>query len=162
MGPLTHIEALDLDQVPKHLLVLGAGYVGLELAQAFRRFGAEVTLIDRNSRLAHHEDDDISQGLEEMCRDEGFNVVTNTIVTRVKGKSGGSIRLLGTRDGVELSPQGTHLLVAGGRTDLDRFATHRIQAVSRFIRKKKGRLGNQRVSDREKLFVTAAQASGSF
>src|SRR6202035_5154850 len=60
--PLTHIEALGLDHIPKHLLVLGAGYVGLELAQAFRRFGAEVTLIDRNGRLAHHEDEDISQG----------------------------------------------------------------------------------------------------
>src|ERR1700674_4915023 len=116
VGPLTHIEALELDQVPKHLLVLGAGYVGLELAQAFRRFGAEVTLIDRNSRLAHHEDEDVSQGLEEMCRDEGINVVTNAIVTLVKGKSGEWIRLLGTRDGVELSLEGTHLLVAGGRT----------------------------------------------
>ena len=116
LGPLTHIEALELDQIPKHLLVLGAGYVGLELAQAFRRFGAEVTLIDRNSRLAHHEDEDISQGLEEMCRDEGINVVTSAIVTRVKGKSGEWIRFLGTRDGVELSQEGTHLLVAGGRT----------------------------------------------
>ena len=116
VGPLTHIEALELDQIPKHLLVLGAGYVGVELAQAFRRFGAEVTLIDRNSRLAHHEDEDISQGLEEMCRDEGINVVTNAIVTLVKGRSGEWIRLLGTRDGVELSLEGTHLLVAGGRT----------------------------------------------
>src|SRR3984957_8895176 len=114
--PLTHIEAFELDHSPKRLLVLGAGYVGLELAQAFRRFGAEVTLIDRNSRLAHHEDEDISQGLEEMCRDEGINVVTNAIVTLVKGKSGEWIRLLGTRDGVELSLEGTHLLVAGGRT----------------------------------------------
>jgi len=116
VGPLTHIEALELDQIPKHLLVLGAGYVGLELAQAFRRFGAEVTLIDRNSRLAHHEDEDVSQGLEEMCRNEGINVVTNAKVTLVKGKSGEWIRLLGTRDGAELSLEGTHLLVAGGRT----------------------------------------------
>ena len=114
--PLTHIEALELDHIPKHLLVLGAGYVGLELAQAFRRFGAEVTLIDRNSRLAHHEDEDISQGLEEMCRDEGINVVTNAKITLVKGKSGEWIRLLGTRDGGELFLEGTHLLVAGGRT----------------------------------------------
>jgi pyruvate/2-oxoglutarate dehydrogenase complex dihydrolipoamide dehydrogenase (E3) component len=114
--PLTHIEALELDHIPKHLLVLGAGYVGLELAQAFRRFGAEVTLIDRNGRLAHHEDEDISQGLEEMCRDEGINVVTNAKVTLVKGRSGESIRLLGTRHGGDLFLEGTHLLVAGGRT----------------------------------------------
>ena len=65
--PLTHIEAFELDHIPKHLLVLGAGYVGLELAQAFRRFGAEVTLIDRNGRLAHYEDEDASQALEECA-----------------------------------------------------------------------------------------------
>ena len=114
--PLTHIEALELDHIPKHLLVLGAGYVGLELAQAFRRFGAEVTLIDRNSRLAHHEDEDVSQGLEEVCRDEGITVVTNAKITLVEGNSGQSIRLLGSRDGHEHSLEGTHLLVAGGRT----------------------------------------------
>jgi len=95
--PLTHIEALELDHLPKHLLVLGAGYVGLELAQAFRRFGAEVTLIDRNSRLAHHEDEDISLGLEEMCRDEGITVGTNAKISRVEGNSGERIRLLGSR-----------------------------------------------------------------
>jgi pyruvate/2-oxoglutarate dehydrogenase complex dihydrolipoamide dehydrogenase (E3) component len=71
---------------------------------------------DRNSRLAHHEDEDISQGLEEMCRDEGINVLTDAIVNLVEGKSGEWIRLLGTRDGAELSLEGTHLLVAGGRT----------------------------------------------
>ncbi len=114
--PLTHIEALELDHIPKHLLVLGAGYVGLELAQAFRRFGSDVTLIDRNGRLAHHEDEDASQGLEEMCRDEGITVVTNAKITRVKGTSGERISLLGSRDGTELSLEGTHLLVAGGRT----------------------------------------------
>ncbi len=114
--PMTHIEALELDYIPKRLLVLGGGYVGLELAQAFRRFGAEVTVIDRNGRLAHHEDEDVSQGLEELCRDEGILVVTNAKITLVKGKSGEWIRLLGSRDGTELSLEGTHLLVAGGRT----------------------------------------------
>ena len=97
-------------------MVLGAGYVGLELAQAYRRFGAEVTLIDRNNRLAHHEDEDISQGLEEICRDEGIHVVTNAKVTLVKGKSGESVRLLGTCGDAEINLEGTHLLVAGGRT----------------------------------------------
>src|SRR5580658_10347904 len=114
--PLTHVEALELDHIPKHLLVLGAGYVGLELAQAFRRFGAEVTLIERNSRVVHREDEDISQGLEEMCRDEGITVVTNAKISLVKGNSGEWIRLLGTRNGDELSLEGTHLLAAGGRT----------------------------------------------
>jgi len=114
--PLTHIEALELGELPGHLLVLGAGYVGLELAQAFRRFGSEVTLIDRNSRLVHNEDEDISQGLEEMCRDEGIRVMTNVKVTYVKGNSGQDIRLFGTQNGNEVEIRGTHLLVAGGRT----------------------------------------------
>src|SRR5215831_629065 len=86
-GPLTHIEALELDHIPEHLIVLGGGYVGLELGQAFRRFGSEVTLLDRNSHLAHHEDEDISDALEEMCRDEGISVVTNVKVTKVEGQS---------------------------------------------------------------------------
>jgi len=114
--PLTHIEALELDQVPKHLLILGAGYVGLEFAQAFRRFGAEVTLLDRNTRLVYHEDEDISQGLEEMCREEGIYVVTNAKVTQVTGKSSERVRLLGTRGEAALQVEGTHLLVASGRT----------------------------------------------
>ena len=114
--PLTHIEALELDHLPKHLLVIGGGYVGLEFAQAFRRFGAEVTLIERNDRLAHREDEDTSQGLEEMCRDEGITVVTNAKITRVEGNSGVWVRILGSRKGSELSLEGSHLLVAGGRT----------------------------------------------
>jgi pyruvate/2-oxoglutarate dehydrogenase complex dihydrolipoamide dehydrogenase (E3) component len=114
--PLTHIEALELDQIPGHLLILGGGYVGLELAQSFRRFGAEVTLLDRNSRLVHAEDEDISQGLEEMCRDEGIHVVTNAKVSQVTGKSGEWVSLFGTRDKAALNIEGTHLLIAGGRT----------------------------------------------
>ena len=113
--PLTHIEALELDVIPKHLLVLGAGYVGLELAQAFRRFGSQVTLIDRNSRLAHHEDEDISQALEEMCRDEGINLMTNAKVDHVSGKSGNEVSLFGAREGSDFKIAGSHLLVAGGR-----------------------------------------------
>jgi len=52
-SPLTHIDALELDVVPKHLIVLGGGYVGLEFAQAMRRFGSEVTIVERNNRLLH-------------------------------------------------------------------------------------------------------------
>jgi pyruvate/2-oxoglutarate dehydrogenase complex dihydrolipoamide dehydrogenase (E3) component len=114
--PLTHIEALELDQVPKHLIVLGGGYVGLELAQAFRRFGSEVTVIDRNSRLTHLEDEDISQALEELCRDEGINVVTHVKVDQVEGRSGEEVVVFGLRNGEKYAVRGSHLLVAGGRT----------------------------------------------
>ena len=114
--PLTHIEALELDQVPKHLIVLGGGYVGLELAQAFRRFGIEVTVIDRNSRLTHLEDEDISQALGELCRDEGINVATKVKVDQVEGRSGEEVVVFGLRNGEKYAVRGSHLLVAGGRT----------------------------------------------
>jgi pyruvate/2-oxoglutarate dehydrogenase complex dihydrolipoamide dehydrogenase (E3) component len=114
-GPLTHIEALELDHVPKHLLILGGGYVGLELAQAMRRFDSGVTIIERNNRLAHREDPDISEALHELCKDEGIDVVTSVHITRVEGKSGKHLKLHGTRDGSEMTLEGTHLLVASGR-----------------------------------------------
>src|SRR5579862_1435546 len=73
--PMTHVEALELDHIPEHLLVLGGGYVGLELAQAARRFGSRVTVIDHTKRLAHREDEDVSQALEDLFRDEGIELV---------------------------------------------------------------------------------------
>ncbi len=114
-NPITHIEALELDHVPGHLLVIGGGYIGLELAQAFRRFGSAVTILERNDRLAHREDEDISHALEDLCRDEGIGVVTNATLERVDGKSGGWVKIIGTRDGAEFNIEGTHVLVAGGR-----------------------------------------------
>jgi len=114
--PLTHIEALELDRTPEHLLVLGGGFVGLEFAQAMRRFGSRVTVIDRNARLVHREDKDVSDALLELFRDEGIDVVTSTRITRVQGKSGESVKVTAQRDGSELVLEGTHLLVAAGRT----------------------------------------------
>ncbi len=119
-GEATHAHrgALELDHIPKHLLAPGRWLrrTRARAGELSRRFGAAVTLIDRNSRLVHHEDEDISQGLEEMCRDEGITVVTNAKITHIEGNSGEWIRLLGSRGGAELSLEGTHLLVAGGRT----------------------------------------------
>src|SRR5437016_5962351 len=86
-NPLTHIEALELDRVPEHLVVLGGGFVGLELAQAMRRFGSRVTVLDRNPRLIHREDEDISQAMDDLFRDEGIEVLTDARITSVEGKS---------------------------------------------------------------------------
>jgi pyruvate/2-oxoglutarate dehydrogenase complex dihydrolipoamide dehydrogenase (E3) component len=113
--PLTHIEALELDILPEHLLVLGGGYVGLEFAQAFRRFGSRVTVVERNAVLAHREDRDVSEALRELFVDEGIEVVTNTHVDCVEGTSGESVSLHGAREGMEVAIEGTHLLVASGR-----------------------------------------------
>src|SRR5262249_2935052 len=115
-GPLTHIEALELDHLPKHLLVLGGGYVGLELAQAMRRFGSRVTIIERNERLAHREDEDISEALQDLCHDEGIELVMGAQVTSVEGKSGQSVKLQMVQAGSETTLEGTHLLVATGRS----------------------------------------------
>jgi pyruvate/2-oxoglutarate dehydrogenase complex dihydrolipoamide dehydrogenase (E3) component len=114
--PLTHIEILDLDQVPGHLLIIGGGYVGLELAQAMRRFGSRVTIIERNDRLAHREDPDVSELLEKLVRDEGIQVVTCAHITRVVGTSGESVQAVATQGGSEVILEGTHILIASGRT----------------------------------------------
>src|SRR5207253_6809040 len=64
--PLTHVEALDLEYLPEHLIVLGGGYVGVELAQAFRRFGSRVTVLERNGSLIHREDPDVTEAIERL------------------------------------------------------------------------------------------------
>lgn len=115
-NPLTHIEALELDRVPERLIVLGGGYVGLEFAQAMRRFGSRVTVIDRNARLLHREDEDISEAMQELFRDEGIDVLTSTRITRVEGKSGESVKLIADRGGSAVVLEASHLLVAAGRT----------------------------------------------
>jgi pyruvate/2-oxoglutarate dehydrogenase complex dihydrolipoamide dehydrogenase (E3) component len=113
--PLTHVEALELDIVPEHLLVLGGGYVGLEFAQAMRRLGSRVTIMERNDRLVHREDHDVSQALTQLFQDEGIVTVANTNLGRVEGKSGQGVRLHGSRRGSEIIVEGSHLLVATGR-----------------------------------------------
>ena len=110
--PLTHVEALDLDHLPEHLIVLGGGYVGLELAQAFRRFGSRVTVVERNGSLIHREDPDVTEAMERLFRDEGIEILTETAILRVEGRSGQSVRLRSASGAIE----GTHILVAGGRT----------------------------------------------
>jgi pyruvate/2-oxoglutarate dehydrogenase complex dihydrolipoamide dehydrogenase (E3) component len=114
--PMTHIEALELDRVPEHLIVLGGGYVGLELAQAMRRFGGRVTVIERNEVLAHREDRDVSEALRELFDDEQIEVRTATRVDRVEGRSGGLVRIHATSAGTALVIEGSDILVASGRT----------------------------------------------
>ena len=71
-GPLTHIEALELDRLPAHLIVLGGGYVGLELAQAYRRFGSRVTVVEHGPQLVGREDPDVADALGRLFGDEGI------------------------------------------------------------------------------------------
>jgi pyruvate/2-oxoglutarate dehydrogenase complex dihydrolipoamide dehydrogenase (E3) component len=115
-NPLTHIEALELDHTPEHLIVLGGGYIGLEFSQAMRRFGSRVTLIERNGRLVHREDPDVSDALQSLFKDEGIELLTNTVVERVEGRSGVGVTIHARREGSAVVLQGTDLLVATGRT----------------------------------------------
>jgi pyruvate/2-oxoglutarate dehydrogenase complex dihydrolipoamide dehydrogenase (E3) component len=115
-NPLTHVEVLDLDHIPGHLLIIGGGYIGLELAQAMRRFGSQVTIVERNDRLAHREDQDVTDLLQNIFRDEEIGIATSTRTTRVEGKSGDWVKLHATQNGTEIVLDGTHLLVASGRT----------------------------------------------
>ncbi len=115
-APMTHVEALDLDRVPAHLIVLGGGYVGLELAQAMRRFGAAVTVIERGPQLAGREDPDVGSALLELFRDEGIEVLLNADVRHVDGRSGQALRVRAACAEGDRIIEGSDLLVAAGRT----------------------------------------------
>ncbi len=115
-APLTHVEALDLEQVPAHLAILGGGYVGLEFAQALRRLGSRVTVVERSARLLPREDPDVSEAMAGLFESEGIDVALDTHVAKVEGRSGERVALTGTRDGKPWSVEATHLLVATGRT----------------------------------------------
>src|SRR5215469_4278700 len=78
--PMTHVEALDLQRLPEHMIVLGGGYVGLELAQALRRFGAAVTVIERSRQIAAAEDPDVAQEILEDFASEGIEVLLDTLM----------------------------------------------------------------------------------
>ncbi len=114
--PLTHIEALELDEIPEHLLVIGGGYVGVELAQALGRFGSKVSVIDRNKRLMSKEDADVCEDLRSLLVDEDIDILLDAHVKRVSGKSGRSVNVVIEQNGTEKTLGGSHVLVAVGRT----------------------------------------------
>jgi pyruvate/2-oxoglutarate dehydrogenase complex dihydrolipoamide dehydrogenase (E3) component len=113
--PMTHVEALELDLLPKHLIVLGGGYVGLEFSQAFRRFGSEVTVIEEGSQLASHEDPDIGAALKDLFLDEGIEVFLNTRARHLQGRSGERVRVDVNDARGDRAVEGTDLLIATGR-----------------------------------------------
>ncbi len=113
--PLTHIEALELDKIPDHLLVVGGGYVGVEMSQAIRRFGSKVTMIDRNGRLMSKEDPDVCEALRLLLADEDIDIFLNARIKQVSGKCGDSVSVVVEQNGVEKVLKGSHVLVATGR-----------------------------------------------
>jgi pyruvate/2-oxoglutarate dehydrogenase complex dihydrolipoamide dehydrogenase (E3) component len=115
-GPMTHVEALNLDRLPEHLVVLGGGYVGLEFAQAMRRFGSRVTVLQRGPRLLEREDADVAEALLELMTDEGVEVLLQAEVLGVTGRSGTGATLRVRVGATEKALEASDILVAAGRT----------------------------------------------
>jgi pyruvate/2-oxoglutarate dehydrogenase complex dihydrolipoamide dehydrogenase (E3) component len=113
---MTHVEALDLERLPEHVIVLGGGYVGLELAQALRRFGSAVTVLEHGRQIAGKEDPDVAQALLENFTSEGIEVQLETQVREVEGLSGKQIRIRAENHHGDQRIEGSDLLVAAGRT----------------------------------------------
>ena len=113
--PLTHIEALELDYLPPHLIVLGGGYVGLELAQAYRRFGSRVTVIQSGPQLMSREDPDVADEMQRILSDEGIQILVAAETLNVHGRSGEEVSLTVRTTSGEQKIEGSDILVAAGR-----------------------------------------------
>jgi pyruvate/2-oxoglutarate dehydrogenase complex dihydrolipoamide dehydrogenase (E3) component len=152
--PLTHVEALNLERLPEHLVILGGGYVGLEFAQAMRRFGSRVTLIQHSPRLLKEEDPDVSAGLLELMEDEGIEVLLNAEVLKVTGRSSETVTMLVRSGTSERTLEASDILAAAGRTpNTDRLHLDRagVEADSR---------GYIRVNDRLQTTAPDVWATG--
>src|SRR5437899_7793897 len=115
VSTLDSTSIMELDELPEHLLVLGGGHIGLEFGQMFRRFGSEVTIIQSAARLIMIEDEDVSNEVAAILRDDGITILTSSTPARVEPAAGGRLRLtVRTEDG-ERQLEGSHLLSAIGR-----------------------------------------------
>ncbi len=110
---LTSATVMELDEVPEHLLILGGGYIGIEFSQMFRRFGSEVTIVQRGDQLLAREDKDVADAVADILREDGIAVLLETDGKRVEGGDGVTLTVEGP-DG-EKTLHGSHLLVATGR-----------------------------------------------
>jgi pyruvate/2-oxoglutarate dehydrogenase complex dihydrolipoamide dehydrogenase (E3) component len=113
--PLTNIEALELDYLPPHLVVLGGGYVGLELAQAYRRFGSRVTILEKGPQLMGREDRDVAEEIQRVLSSEGIEFILNAEVVGVRGRSGEGLSLTLRTGSGERDIEGSDILIAAGR-----------------------------------------------
>ncbi len=110
----TNSSIMAVDFLPAHLVILGGSYIGLEFGQMYRRFGSEVTIIQRNDRLIPREDEDVSAAIREILEDEGIRILTDADATRIEAR-GDQIAVAVTAGGQATTVVGSHLLVATGR-----------------------------------------------
>ena len=114
VDPLTSTSIMELGAVPDHLIVLGGGYIGLEFGQMFRRFGAEVTIVDRGEHILGREDTDVAEALQDILREDGIRLLNETSMTAVEAADG-TITAHLDGDNVPSEIEGDELLVAVGR-----------------------------------------------
>lgn len=111
---LNNVSIMELEQLPEHLIVLGGGYVGLEFAQMFRRFGSKITLVQKGRQLLADEDPDIAQEIAQILEEDGVEILLAASATQVVSTNNG-VRLTVSVNGISNTINGTHLLVATGR-----------------------------------------------
>jgi pyruvate/2-oxoglutarate dehydrogenase complex dihydrolipoamide dehydrogenase (E3) component len=111
---LTNETIMELTTVPEHLVVLGGGYVGLEFAQMFSRFGSQVTVIQNTAQIVPREDTEVAAELQKSLEAEGITFVLNARTTTVERKNG-AVRVAIDQQGGSRAISGSHLLVATGR-----------------------------------------------
>ncbi len=112
---------MELDHVPDHLIILGGGYIGLEFAQMFRRFGSRVTILERADQLMPNEDDDVASKMTEILSEDGIDIRLGHTVAGVNGISEHALEVNASANGENVTVTGSHLLIATGRrpnTDL--------------------------------------------
>jgi pyruvate/2-oxoglutarate dehydrogenase complex dihydrolipoamide dehydrogenase (E3) component len=112
---LDNTTIMELEAVPEHLLIIGGGYIGLELGQMFRRFGSEVTIVQRAPQLLPREDRDVADAIRQILHEDGVEVLLQAEAQRVEGGEG-ALRLEVTAPEGPRLLRGSHLLVAAGRT----------------------------------------------
>jgi pyruvate/2-oxoglutarate dehydrogenase complex dihydrolipoamide dehydrogenase (E3) component len=112
---LDSTSIMELDVVPAHLMVVGGGYIGLEFGQMFRRFGSQVTIVQRSGQVLTREDTDVAQEIAEILREDGIDVLLDTQPVGVEPARDQGIRLTVRTSKGERTLTGSHLLVAAGR-----------------------------------------------
>lgn len=141
---LTNVSVMQLRELPQHLMILGGGYIGVELGQIFRRLGSEVTIIEGAPHIAAREDDDVIEELERILTEEGVNLITGYMAQNVTQDDSGKITVqVENKSGDQKTVTGTHLLVATGRklnTDKLGLDTVGVETGERGVIKTNGRL----------------------
>jgi mercuric reductase len=113
---LDHISALELEELPQSLLIVGAGAVGLEFGQTFARFGSKVTIVDALDEIAPHTDQHAAKELREALTDEGIPIILGTFITKVAARDGTNVATIVPREGgMEQELEFDRLLLASGR-----------------------------------------------